>query len=135
MMRGMNSPEIKLAPSLPWYRAIVTRSDRGRRLRRRVLIGLALCTAMVWFGLRGKLSYFVEHHCYAQSDCDWRACSYGRALCVLPLDQPDNVAGTCKCRQPPAGCREPRLVSEDGFEWKCLGGMEIDGGRDGDGGP
>jgi hypothetical protein len=134
IMRGMNDPENKPAPALPWYRAIVTRTRRGESLRRRVLIGLALCAATLWFGLRGKLSVFTDH-CYGDSGCDWRTCRYGRALCLLPLDQPDGAPGRCVCRQPPAGCREPRLKSEHGFEWECSGESVIDGGEKQEGGP
>jgi hypothetical protein len=114
IMRGMDHPEIKPAPSLPWYRAILTRTPRGRRIRRRVALVLAVVTVPWWLsflfgdpkyiawklGLGPMPSYYVKR-CHVASDCAGGRCSHGAPLCAFDLVGPDvQPAGTCWC--PPA---------------------------------
>jgi hypothetical protein len=63
MMPGMNEPDTKPTPSLPWYRVLVTRTQRGRRLRRRAFAIAAIATAPVWVHeMLGVSPHVVLHH-------------------------------------------------------------------------
>jgi hypothetical protein len=145
IMRGMTNPDTTPAPSLPWYRAIVTRTPRGRKIRRRVALVLVVLTAPWWvsalfwspqrvavkLGLIPLPPHYVVS-CAESSNCARLRCTHGRPVCLLDGDLGDR--GTCACPRPPAGCREPRLT-EDGLRFECLGGMEINGGNEREGGP
>jgi hypothetical protein len=164
-MRGMNDPEIKPAPSVPWYRAIVTRTPRGRKLRRRTLLVFAILTVPWWLRVvywsprivAGKLGLMpmpepVHQPCHRPSDCTKTTCAYGYPICVLGAygsDPKDPAGGICNClskeqdaanRRPPPGCKGARLVREtpNGFDWECTGGTDLGGNIDGgrqEGGP
>jgi hypothetical protein len=98
-MRGMNDPEIKPVPLLPWHRAIVTRSPRGRKLRRRVFVALVLLSFVVlgpWplgWDLRNIAASFgwKPSPCQQHTDCRDRCgrgyvgqCFSGKCRCYSP---------------------------------------------------
>lgn len=157
IMRRMTDP----VPSLPWYRRPFARSPAGRKLRRRILLAVAVLTlpwsVQMLLGtdprkLAAKLGFYqlppdnVFQRCRRARDCTG-PCAFGRPYCLrhgVDSDPADPLGGSCRCRsqqdeevrrRPPPGCRDAALASDDGdqMEWKCVGGFDPPDG--GDGGP
>src|ERR1700681_832395 len=88
IMRAMNDPDIK--PAVRWYRALLTRTPRGRKLRRRVALVIVILTSWFWipqllgfsprrFAAR-HLGYRPPGECHRGSDCDM-PCEFAHAYC------------------------------------------------------
>ena len=149
IMRGMNDPESKPR----WYRALVTRTPRGRKLRRRALLAVAVLTCWLWipwiFGWSPRMTaarfgwYRIPGSCHQPVDCAAIKCEIGRAGCAHFGDKKDPLLGACVCPQrkdvearvpqPPAWCRDAKLLSDNGYqqEWSCSGTDPPDGGDGG----
>jgi hypothetical protein len=155
MMPGMNKPDTKPTPSLPWYRALVTRTPRGRRLRRRLAIVVAIVTAPVWvhemLGVSPRVVLHrlgfntMPHQCHRARECAM-PCKHGHAYCFRGASAKDPTLGICICPTKEqlaerirtyAECpdhSDPIVIRDDGpgeaLVWTCAS-FDFDGGEGG----
>lgn len=152
-MRGMNEP----TSAVPWYRAVFARTDRGRRLRRRLVPALVVVTAAFlvnainprgvarWAGIR------IKSECHRSRECDM-PCEVAHAYCMNLGHANDPTLGTCVCpTREQAEAHFARLTScppgkvahvtgdnGEAVEWVCVtpeGGVNDHGGEKGGPGP
>jgi hypothetical protein len=104
-MRGMDTPDAKPAPSLPWYRAILTRSPRGSTIRRRLAVVIVLLGSQIVFphpvqdawkrvsDARERLAHPLPIPCQRSRDCTCEGDLVPRCTSEIPH-------GTCWCAPP-----------------------------------